>query len=294
MSRALAASSAKVQDALSSIDRAKLRATRVPLVVKQVAGLGDSVKSKAEFDQLVTAVYGFWREECSPDIQYILDASATSRIGRHVAFRFTRTIRLLRTAAQHSAAPEAVAFRSKWCLDACGIATPVSEESWEACATQLHAELLAAVETVRDCAEWLTADHARTEAWRSEVAVVAAMDPAAVRDQVLADLELSVPLGSVPHLDRAIEYQLRRRSLSSADDAAALVEAVVEREVVALTLGRLPCRYADILDHLDSWGTDTAVSSLLVAHSVAALHEWRKEEDFLDAVAKVWAAVVAE
>jgi len=293
MSSAIDVTSGKIQEVLAELADAKLRATRTGLAVAYLEGIGSPTRSGAEFDRLVSDLYKFWREQCAADIRYVLESSASSSVKRGVAFSFTTTVRQLRTAAQHAENDGAVEWRAKWFERACSEREPTSATTWEACGTQLHNEILAALQIVRDSAQWLVSDAARAQEWRSQVEASALVDPLAVREQVLADLELSIAPQSAQHLDRGIQYQFGRRATSSGDDVAQVLESIVEREILAQTLKRLPCSYVTILDRLNSWG-HAAVSSLLVAHAVAEMETWSDEEGFLLGVERVWAAATAK
>lgn len=259
------------------------------LAVPDVRSWPSTVTTDAEFRQLITDCYTWWKESWADEIQLL------GRItGRGGLYEFTHTVNQIRTAQQHGDAPEAVRFAEDWMRRACGNRQPGSAAQWSDCGHALLIQLAVAAGALHMAAKLAASDERLAARWAQESAARTSVDIPATRDRILADLGLHYRDRDLAYIKRQIDQSWSRRVKTVRDDAQGALTHIVEMYLIGRSLTALPCPYGEVLEQLGLFADHASVSALWLAHVVAERGTYANVSDFLGQVEKLWERINAQ
>jgi hypothetical protein len=215
------------------------------------------VGSEAEFGELVSRAYQLWRESWRLDVGFLL-AETTDGDAAHV---FDELIYHLRTAIHHSDNFVAERVYKDWAADACEGRHPVSDHDWHSVGTVLVSALNAAMTVLCSCAA--RASVAFRAAWAAKVSD----SPEEIVLRVANDLGMNLSPGQRDYYVREVTKRWSGFTLRPGQVAMDVLEDFAEQSLLS-RVGRIPCRYQDVLDELCVLGTPRAKGALHLAHAV--------------------------
>jgi hypothetical protein len=275
---------------IAGVVRIKTSATGEILPAPDVRTWTFDVVSQADFRALVSDCYTWWKEAWSTEIQTL---ARLSRPHTRALNDFTTTVNNLRTSHQHTPQPGVKAFASAsaWIAQACGTDPPTDAAEWAACGEAFTDQTCAAGAALAAAAADVVADPALAKQWADLTATRASVDPTATTDVVLQDLGLSYSPHRLEYIRRQVDTQWKRRATTTADNAQAALEAVVEAVLIGTSFLPLPCGYSEVLDRLGIAGNLAAVHALWLAHAVAERGTYVDTAQFLDVVERTWTQI---
>ena len=235
------------------------------------------VSSEAQFGELVSQAYQLWKESWRLDVGFLL---AETRDGDAAHF-FDKLIYDVRTAIHHSDNDAAERRYANWAADACEGRHPVSSQDWHAVGTALMSAFNAAMAVLCSCAA-RTRDATFRTAWSAKVSE----SPEEIVLRVASDLGMRLSQGQRDYHAREITKRWSRFTLRSGQVAASVLEDFAEQSLLS-RVGRIPCRYQDVLDELRVLGTPRAVGALHLAHAVFEITGAR-DDDYLKVLKATW------
>ena len=228
------------------------------------------VSTEAEFGELVSRAYQLWRESWRVDVSFLL---VETRNG-DAAHVFDKLIYDLRTAIHHSDNDAAERRYTDWAADACGGRHPVSGQDWHSVGTALMLAFNAAMAVLCSCAA-----RARDAAFRAAWAAKVSESPEEILLRVANDLGMRLGPGQRDYHVREVTRRWSGFTLRPGQMAADVLEDFAEQSLLS-RVGRIPCRYQDVLDELLVLGTPRAVGALHLAHAVFEVTGARGDEYF--------------
>jgi hypothetical protein len=260
-----------MMDALTTLDRAKRASTGVGISPVGVA-VAPICKNRADFSQLVSEYYKFFREELSDDVVFL------RRFKRcRSADAFDEAIHKLRTGSQHSTNVAAQEFYEAWLS---------TYPSPQAAADALFELLSQALVGLAHNAVLVVRDEQARGKWRE----IASTDISTIMLSVMDDLGLSYSAGKRGWFVRQVEGRLKIDPGTGPREAIAMDYCV---QVLVSQNGPLPVSYVDVLAHLGLLNDIRAEGAVLVAYSVASVEPTLRGAPFLERVEKTWRVAAA-
>lgn len=225
----------------------------------------------SEFDAFVTSAYLAVRETLAEDASFLTSVGA---LGEHQA---TRSVYLLRTAAQHEDNPHAVRFRRDW----------VGQEpiAWDDAIDRLVGQLDDYVLALVAAANSVRNDPLLTQKWKESSSV----SVPTIFASVCRDLGLHFARGATEAKVRAIEGRYRR------EKPAGPKEKVVADFCVQEALsesGVLPVDYTELLDELGVLGSRDAPAALALAYATGRAHPRLSGDGFKRKTSEMWWSLI--
>jgi hypothetical protein len=255
-------------DPIDTLRLARRVATGVPLP-QFTLDLEPRCTSRAEFDSIVSAYNNVLRELLVKDVRFL---SRHMKVG--TLREAERSVRLLRTAAQHEGNPDAKQFMAEW-LD--------SRDGFQTAADDLAAIVQNAFAALAGAAFAAYQDPRLRSKW----AEIIATKTEAVLRSVASDLGMSFRQWDFDRHQRYVD--LRISSDRKSDPDVAIVREYCVQELLAQR-APLPVPYTVVLDFLGLVGDREAAGGLLAAYTVHAIAPSLRGEDFLDRVEQTWSA----
>jgi hypothetical protein len=218
----------------------------------------EDVSSEAEFGELVSRTYQLWRESWRLDVGFLL-AETTNGDAAHV---FDELIHHLRTAIHHSDNDVAERLYKGWAANVCEGRHPVSSHDWHSVGTALMSAFNAAMAVLCSCAAC-----GRHAAFRAGWTAKVSDSPEEIVLRVANDLGMSLSPGQRDYHVREVTRRWSRFTLRPGQVAMDVLEDFAEQSLLS-RVGRIPCRYQDVLDELRVLGTPRAEGALHLAHAV--------------------------
>ena len=256
-----------MNDPLVILNQNKVLCTGVGLSYAPPPNFAPVIQSEAEFTQLVSEYYVFFREQITKEVSFLRGVQ-----GHRSIQEFSNSVYLLRTAKQHSDNKKATEFYADW---------RASHGSWAERASALASLLNRAVTELAHTSSRVRRDPKLTQAWKEN----ASADPSAIFVAVCRDLSTTFPPRTADRLVRAVESRAKF-PLRPNDNAREKIEAWCAEEITG-QLRDLPVAYHAILDRLGLICDQRARAALHVAYSVAGSTSLHGEE-FLDRVEEAW------
>jgi hypothetical protein len=255
-----------MSDPFATFAQAKLIATGIQLDGR-VPSREPNCTSEAEFNQLVSTYYKFFREEIASDVSVLRGISD----GRKLT-EFDRLIKDLRTSAQHTNNPQIAqrvdrfnSAHATW--ESKGIALA---DLLEAALGELAQKAVNASRSVKDSATWKTA---------------VTFDLTSVLSAVLSDLALSFPPWKRAFMERQIAARVRNGP--PLPEFIRTVQDYCVQEIISEPAA-LPVPYYEVLDYLGLLGSTDAKAAVAVAYSVSQASPALRGAAYLAKVEDTW------